>query len=353
MLLLGLLPRVLVGQAVPVLSKTPSIGDKVLTGKGQGMTSAYDAVMLYVCSSRTQPIPPLDCASKDDVGGRKAKLVNLGGNPFSITDSDGAFSITLVNPFPPGTYVWLDQVTILSANRGKTSTTSTPVRVPVPLLRKATLSVSGYDSASRDVGATATVDLDHGLANEGWGETRFLASGSYDDKWKHAPLSSNVTQNYYGDLQQYRQFRRTTYFVPYAHAYHNNSQGIRIEQIYGAGLSQPVTLPHGYYLELGAGAQGLFENLYAPGPSANLFGLRLSANVDHIFSNKMEIVADVAYTPVFTQSRAWNATGSFSLDIPLGSRWSLHLATTDNYYEIAPQTFNKNYLQPSIGVAFK
>jgi hypothetical protein len=353
-LILGILPRTLVGQSVPSLSKTPTISDKTLSGTGQGKTADYDSVVLYVCSSKTQPVAPLDCSGEDGAGSRKVKLVNLGGSPFPITGSDGAFSITLANSFPPGTYVWLDQVTISSSrNKVAKSTTSNPVRVPVPLLRKATLSVSGYDSASRDIGATATFDLDHGLRNEGWGETRFLMSGSYDDKWKHAPLTSNVTQNYSGSLQQYRQFRKTTYVVPYAHAYHNNTQGIRVEQIYGAGLAQPVKLPRGYTVELDAGAQAMLENIYAPGSSANLFGLRLSSYLDHVFSNKMELELNLAYTPVFTQSRAWTATGDFTLDIPLSTRWSLKLATTDNYYEIAPKTFNKNYLQPSIGIAFK
>ena len=88
-----------------------------------------------------------------------------------------------------------------SADKLRKSVTSSPVRIAAPLLRKATLSVSGYDSASRDVGATVTFDLDHGLVSEGWGETRLLMSGSYDDKWKHGPLTSNVTQNDSGSLQ--------------------------------------------------------------------------------------------------------------------------------------------------------
>ena len=353
-LILGSLPKTLVGQSVPSLFKAPTISDKTLSGAGQGKTADYVSVVLYVCWSRTEPVQPLDCSAEDGAKSRKAKLVNLGGSPFPISGSDGKFSITLANSFPPGTYVWLDQVTVSSsADKVRKSTTSNPMRIAVPLLRKATLSVSGYDSASRDIGATATFDLDHGHINEGLGETRFLMSGSYDDKWKHAPLTSNVTQNYSGSLAQYRQFRKITYVVPYARAYHNNTQGIRVEQIYGAGLSQPVKLPRGYNIEFDAGAQVMLENTYAPGSSANLFGLRLSSYLDHVFSNKMELGLVLAYTPVFTQSRAWTATGDFSLDIPLSTRWSLHLATTDNYYEIAPKTFDKNYLQPSIGVAFK
>ena len=114
-----------------------------------------------------------------------------------------------------------------------------------------------------------------------------------------------------------------------------------------------MILPRGYYLELSAGLQGMLETLYAPGLSADLFGLRLSSNVDHVFSNKVELELGLAYTPVFTRSRAWSAAGDLAMDIPLSSRWALHFSTTDNYYEIAPQIFNKNYLQPSIGVAFK
>jgi hypothetical protein len=352
-LLLRLLPNVLAGQSVPALSKSPSATDKTLIGTAQGLTAGYDAVLVYVCFSRIQPVQPLNCSGDNGSNNRRVKLINLGSSPFPITTSNGAFSIMLASAFPPGVYVWVDQITISGAGKATKSTTSTPIRVPVPLLRKASLSVSGYDSASRDIGAMATLDFDHGLTNEGWGETRFLMSGSYDDKWKHAPLTSNVTQNYSGSLQQLRQFRKTTYFVPYARAYHNNTQGIRVEQVYGASATQPVTIPHGYNVELSAGPQGIVDNLYAPGHSTNLFGLRLSSYLDHVFPNKFEIETDASYTPVFTQARAWSASGFFSLDIPISSRWSLHLAAIDNYYEIAPKTFNKNYLQPSIGLAFK
>jgi hypothetical protein len=352
--LLSGVTEALFGQTAPSLAKTPDITDKTVSGIGQAKTAEFDSIVLFVCSSRTEPVQPLDCAAETDSKSRRVKLVNLGTGPFPINDPDGKFSITLAASFPPGVYVWLDQVTVPSqGEKARTSMTSNPVRVPVPLLRKASLSVSGYDSASRDVGATATLDLDRGHIAEGLGETRFLMSGTYDDKWKHAQLSSNVTQTFAGNLSQYRQFRKTTYVVPYARAYHNNTQGVRVEQLYGIGIAQPVKLPHGYNVELDAGAQAMLENIYAPGSSANLFGLRLSSQLDHVFSNKMELGLTLAYTPVFTRSRSWTATGDVSLDIPVSSRWSIHLATTDNYYEIAPKTFNKNYLQPSIGIAFK
>ena len=87
-LILGILPKTLVGQSVPSLSKTPTISDKTLSGTGQGKTADYDSVVLYVCSSRTQPVAPLDCSGEDGAGSRKVKLVNLGGTPFPITGSD-------------------------------------------------------------------------------------------------------------------------------------------------------------------------------------------------------------------------------------------------------------------------
>ena len=143
-LILNNLPKTLVGQSIPSFSKVPNISDKTFSGTGQGKTADYDSVVLYICSSRTEPVPPLDCSAEDGAKTRKVKLVNLGGSPFPISGKDGKFSITLGVSFPPGTYVWLDQVTVSSnADKVRKSTTSNPVRIPVPLLRKATLSVSG------------------------------------------------------------------------------------------------------------------------------------------------------------------------------------------------------------------
>jgi hypothetical protein len=338
-------------QTTPHLSKVPTVTDTQLSGSAQGVSTAFDTISLYVCTSAS-PIP-VDCSAESTPQGQKITLVNLGGSGFAVNTPDGKFTITLAAPLPPGTFVWIVQKTTARADHTEVSTISTPVRVPVPLLRKASVSITGYDSASRDIGGKVTLDFDHGLPNEGWGQTTLLTSGTYDDKWKSTPLSSNVTQNYSGQLSQLIDLSPSTAWGPYASAYHNNTQGIRVEQIYGAGVTQVVKLRKGYYLSLILGMQAMLDNLYAPGGSTNLGGVHVGAELDHQFRNRISIDLKLGVTPVFTQSRAWTAAGDFDLLVPISRRWSLQFEVADNYYEIAPKTFNKNYLAPSIGIAFK
>jgi len=189
LLLLAILPASSFAQATPLLSKVPTVTDTQISGTAQGLSPQYDAILLYVCTSATAT-PPLDCSAEDTTHGRKRTLVNLGVAPFAVNTPDGKFTITIASSLVPGAYVWITQKMRSHTDQSETSRTSTPVRVPVPLLRKASISVSGFDSASKDVGAKLTLDFDHGLQNEGWGETQFITSGTYDDKWKKTAFSS-------------------------------------------------------------------------------------------------------------------------------------------------------------------
>jgi hypothetical protein len=350
-------------QMQPVLLKTPSLTDTSLSGMAQGMSSEYSAVLIYVCTSSMQPVSSAECSSTDVAGTgpvRKQALVNLGGAPFVVTAKDGKFVLTMTAALTPGTYLWFAQVTLGSRNKQPTIMTSVVVQVPapptprVPVIQKANLSISGTDSASRDIGATATLDLQHGAVDQGIGRTRLLMNGSYDDKWKSKPLSSNVSHMYAGELGQFRQFRPNSYFGPYATAYHNNTQGMRVEQTYGFGVEKDSSLKGGFVLVVSAVPQVMLENLYAPGQAVNLFGVRLLADLNHSFGRQGKGVIEtrLTYTPTLNQTHDWNATGLWSLDIPLSQRWSMNFMVVDNYYEIAPVTFNKNYLRPSVGLKF-
>jgi hypothetical protein len=61
------------------------------------------------------------------------------------------------------------------------------------------------------------VDIIHGLVREVVGQTRLFLTASYDDKWKSKPLSSNVSQMFSGELDQFRQFHPGAYLRPFAH----------------------------------------------------------------------------------------------------------------------------------------
>jgi hypothetical protein len=344
-----------VGQTAPILQKL-SGADTKINGTAQGMTSDYSAVLIYVCTSDKQPEPGAECSGVNvqDTGAvMKLALVNLIGAPFVVTAPDGKFTVTMVNPLAAGAYVWVTQVTLESSTKRPVIKTSDVVRVRVSLIEAASLSLSGTDSASKDIGGKAGLDIVHGLAREGLGQTRLFLTANYDDKWKHTPLSSNVSQMFSGELDQFRQFHPGAYLGPFAMAYRNNTQGVRVEQTYGFGVEKDFSLGAGNGLALGVWPAAVLENLYAPGQSVNLFGVKLRADLLQPIGKTGSVVTKLTYTPALNQTHDWSATGLWSLNMPLNQHWSVTFTVADNYYEIAPRTFNKNYLLPSIGVTFK
>jgi len=344
------------GQTAPVLQKQISGADSKITGKAQGMTSDYSAVLIYVCTSDKQPAPGAECSGVKvlDTGAvRKLALVNLISAPFAVIDPNGKFAVTMVNPLAAGAYVWVTQVTLESSAKRPVIKTSDVVRVRVPLIESASLSLSGTDSASKDIGGKAGLELVHGLNKEGIGQTRFLLTANYDDKWKSKPLSSNVSQMFSGELDQFRQFHPGAYLGPFAMAYRNNTQGVRVEQTYGFGVEKDFSLGGGNGLALGVWPAAILEDLYAPGRSVNLFGVKLRVDLLQPIGKTGSIATKLTYTPTLNQTNGWSATGLWSLNMPLNPHWSVTFSVSDNYYEIAPLTFNKNYFLPSIGVTFK
>lgn len=341
------------GQTSPRL-KSPGTTDTQLTGTAQGITDTYVAVDLTVCAAPSLQAP-LDCTQKS-ADPRRQSLPNLGATPFSMNGGSN-FTIALTKALPPGMYVWIVEIVHVK-NGAKTEPTvliGKPVLVRLPILDKASLSLSGTDSASRDAGAKATLDLIRGVQGDRWGQTLFLGGATYDDKWKSKPLSANVTQNYSGRLSEMKLFGSATASAWGGDAvvYHNNTQGIRVEQVYGVDISHEFLLPDSVSLQVAARPQAMIETLYSPGQSVTVGGINLGADLDHRFANGDEADIKLAGTPVFDDSDAWTADGDFSLIVPLGKHWSIQFEVVDNYYEIAPKTFNKNYLEPALGISFK
>ena len=213
-------------------------------------------------------------------------------------------------------------------------------------------SLSGTDSASKDIGGKAGLDIVHGLAREGLGQTRLFLTANYDDKWKHTPLSSNVSQMFSGELDQFRQFipepiwDRLRWRIP---KYERRSRGADVRIRGGEGFqprcrkrSRAGSLARGGAREpLRSGAIG--ESLWREAES----GSASTDWKDWQRGDEADIYA------ALNQTHDWSATGLWSLNMPLNQHWSVTFTVSDNYYEIAPRTFNKNYLLPSIGVTFK
>ena len=250
-------------------------------------------------------------------------------------------------------------------------------------LQQASLSLGYVGSAQRDESVKSTVTFAgfQGLKSTGSfrGKTYLNLNVAYDDKWKDKPLSSNVTQVYEGLLTQSIFSRPTpdskcsSNDYPFAyqftgHAYHNNGQGIDVDQSYGYGISRSFVLgqstgspslgcsrassPYSQRVELSADIRSVNYFLYPPGNTVHGVGTQFQFGYSRTFPSKQVVALTVGGVPVYNNSSMSQASGIFEYLIPFKSSWAVQFSVTDNYYEIAPKTFNKNYVNVGLGIKF-
>lgn len=250
-------------------------------------------------------------------------------------------------------------------------------------LQQATLSLGYVGSAQRDESAKSTVTFAGYQKVSSTGsfraQTKLFLNVSYDDKWKATPLSSNVTQLYEGLLTQNIFNRRTPSaacssddaplaFQITGHAYHNNSQGIRVDQSYGFGISKTFVLgqstdpikpgcaraanPYSSRFLVGADVRSVNYILYPPGSTLHGVGTQFQLGYSRTFPSKQVVALTIAGVPVYNRTTMSQASGIFDYAVPIKSSWAVLFSVSDNYYEIAPKTFNKNYVNISLGIKF-
>ena len=250
-------------------------------------------------------------------------------------------------------------------------------------LQQATLSLGYVGSAQRDESAKSTVTFAGYQEVSSTGsfraQTKLFLNVSYDDKWKATPLSSNVTQLYEGLLTQNIFTKRTPVaacssddaplaFQITGHAYHNNSQGIRVDQSYGFGVSKTFVLghsttptkvgcmravnPYSSRLLVGADARSVNYILYSPGSTLHGVGTQFQLGYSRTFPSKQVVALTISGVPVYNGTTMSQASGIFDYAVPVKSSWAVLFSVADNYYEIAPKTFNRNYVNISLGIKF-
>jgi hypothetical protein len=249
--------------------------------------------------------------------------------------------------------------------------------------QNASVSVGYVGSAQRDESAKGSITLAgyQALDTTGSfrGKTYLYLNAAYDDKWKATRNSSNVTQTYEGLLQQ-SVFARPTpksqcssdnpplAYQIIGHAYHNNSQGIQVDQSYGFGILKSLILtkskdsppagcsrtadPFAQRLDLSADIRSVNYFLYSPGTSDHGVGTQLQIAYSRTFRSKQVVGITLGGVPVYNRLDMSQASGDLTYLIPFNASWAVKLNVQDEYYEIAPKTFNKNYVNLSIGINF-
>jgi len=258
--------------------------------------------------------------------------------------------------------------------------------IPNNGLQAVSISLGYTGSAQRDENAKGSVvatlfqglDVAHQIGSYR-GTTSLTLSATYDDKWKSTPDSSNVTQLYQGLLTESILTRRAPRSacdgasLPYAYqvvgdAYHNNSQGIRVDQSYGFGVSKtfvfvkspdmtdkncPRSSGHPKQaLSLIADLRSVNYSLYSTAKEDHGIGTRLELGYSRTSSSGQAVGLTVRGVPVYSSPEMSRAEGDFIYLVPVRKLWAITFNVQDDYYQIAPKTFNKNYVAVTVGLKF-
>ena len=194
-------------------------------------------------------------------------------------------------------------------------------------------------------------------STKGWGHQRslLLLSPSYDDKT--SSKGANITRNYNAIFQHLVFTPTDGLYVPVLiNFYSNNSLGIYLQQVYGAGLGKAFGA-----LELHADLRFIGEHFLPPAapsspiPSRGLVGTGLSERYDLSLASLMagaKLTETLEFVPVFNISDAWQAHGIVEISLPFTKQLSFVVSAFDNYVQNAPPTFRKNYFKTTIGFQY-
>jgi hypothetical protein len=165
-----------------------------------------------------------------------------------------------------------------------------------PVTKSISVGLGGSDSFNREVKVTGTAQLPWGqkpmgtsltgawhpeVFSTGCSQYLFNANVTYDDKWKPTSATSNLTQQYSGELLHFSNLFGGVHTVLMGGAYHDNSQGIAYDVEPAVGVfgrwpneADPSSPKHQFKLILGLAAQADIESLIKATQNTALGGLR-------------------------------------------------------------------------------
>ncbi len=151
---------------------------------------------------------------------------------------------------------------------------------------------------------------------------------------------------------------RDQYFSPRLYALaqttfdHNYSQGLTLQQVYGAGIGwTPVTTPK-QQLDVKADVHYEKQAFQTASSNQNLIGSTLTEIYKRNLPLKMTLLESGNVLPAWNNSHALSANGSVAFGLPVYKRLAVTFSTTDNYLNDPSVGFKKNSFQFVTGLSY-
>ena len=216
---------------------------------------------------------------------------------------------------------------------------------------------------------TSAVALTRGVPTVSWlaarNRTTADFSSSYGKITQPAYVSGGVpvpevttlTSIFHADAERDEYFANRAYLLTQTAFDHNYSQGLDLQQVYGAGLGLTVLKRAAQELDLRASLQ-YEKQLFASGVGStnqNLIGSTLSGTYRLKLKSGIAFSQQASYLPAFNNTRAYSANETDALSFPVYKNLAFTVGTIDTYLndpppEVPPVT--RNSFQFTTGVTY-
>jgi len=165
--------------------------------------------------------------------------------------------------------------------------------------------------------------------------------------------STTKTSIFHADAEHDKYFDATKLYGLVGVSFdHNFSQGLNLQQIYGAGLGYTVIKTPVQEFDVKADVHYERQNFQPPTPNTNLIGSSFTELYHRNLPAKIIFTESGTFIPAWNNTNAYSAIFAAGLQLPTYKRFSLNVNLLDNYLHNPAVGFNNNSLQFITGVLY-
>jgi hypothetical protein len=168
------------------------------------------------------------------------------------------------------------------------------------------------------------------------------------------PTAASVTKTniFHADAEHDKYLTPKLYGLVGVSFDHNFSQGLNLQQIYGAGLGYTLIKTPVQEFDVKADVHYERQNFQPPTPNNNLIGSSFTELYHRNLPAKIIFTESGTFIPAWNNTNAYSAIFAAGLQLPTYKRLSLNVNLLDNYLNNPAVGFNNNSLQFITGVLY-
>jgi hypothetical protein len=166
------------------------------------------------------------------------------------------------------------------------------------------------------------------------------------------PPSIAKTDIFVAGFEQDEYFSPRFYALGHTNFNHDYSQGLRLQQVYGAGIGWTPIKTGKQQLDVKADLHYEKQNFEPPTVNANLIGSTISELYHRNLPWKIVLNENADILPAYNQTNDYSADATVAFVLPVYRRLGVNFTTTDNFLNDPAVGYKKNSFQFVTGVTY-